>query len=674
MIGWLLQASLTPGGSVEARRLVGEAQPLLKSDVPGALALARQAREVAERDGDTEAQVWSLLIEVEGHFEAGQLMESELTAEQLLELVSDQPETFDRPRSAAYLRLAYLRLQSGNLAEAQDLVGRCLYLARQQQVPELEAAGLNALSAVYRTRGLYADAIAVLRDAALLYHSCGDTHGECVASCNIGQLQSSIGRTDDAISSLRWAYSLIEDHPDERKLRLNIMFNLGSVYLDAEDYPGAESNFRQALQESAELGDRQLQAATLINLGLALQHQRADQEAFACYQAALELTKTHGFLPLRVNVLDSLGSWYEQASDPVQALDCYRSARDIARGIEYADGELDALLSVGRLTAAQGDLETAAGLLGEALDLAGVGGRAKGLRDAHQMLSDLYKRQGRLAEALEHFEAYHAQERELFSAERDRTTRTLMMQFDVERSQAEARLSRAQRAVAEQAQAEAEALVQARTADLEQAQMEVVARLAMAAEFRDDATGEHTRRVGIGAALIAEELGLSRSQVDTLRVAACLHDVGKIGIPDAILLKRGKLTAAEFEEMKRHTLIGARLLSGGQSEVLNMARQIALTHHERWDGGGYPNGLAGREIPLMGRIVALADVFDALVHFRPYKLAWDRQDALAELVRQRGRQFDPELTDVALRVLGSARYDAELLNREVLAREWLPER
>ncbi|WP_456832155.1 bifunctional diguanylate cyclase/phosphohydrolase [Deinococcus sp. UYEF24] len=319
------------------------------------------------------------------------------------------------------------------------------------------------------------------------------------------------------------------------------------------------------------------------------------------------------------------------------------------------------MLNLGRVNVDHGEPLHAADQLHEALRLATQLDRPKSRRDAHQHLSRLYKQAGQLDLALQHFEAFHTEEHALFSTERDKTTRTLMMQFDVERAQTQTRAEREQREHAEALQASAEEQVRERTAELEQTQMEVVGRMAMAAEFRDDATGEHTRRVGIGAALIAESLGLSREFTETLQIAARLHDVGKIGIPDAVLLKESKLSVVEFEEMKRHTLIGGRLLSGGKSEVLNMARQIALTHHERWDGNGYPYGLTGQEIPLVGRIVALADVFDALMHKRPYKLAWEKADALAELARQRGRHFDPELTDAALLMFGSGRYEAALL-------------
>ena len=195
-----------------------------------------------------------------------------------------------------------------------------------------------------------------------------------------------------------------------------------------------------------------------------------------------------------------------------------------------------------------------------------------------------------------------------------------------------------------------EAKVRERTRELEAAQIEIIERLARAAEFRDDTTGQHTERVGRMSALLARELGLPDPQVSLIRRAAPLHDVGKIGIPDAILLKLGKLTPAEFELVKTHTTIGARILSGSAFALLRMAEEIAFSHHERWDGGGY-EGLAGDCIPLAGRIVAVADVFDALTQKRPYKPAWPVEDAVAEIERQRGRQFDPAIVDAFLQVI-----------------------
>ena len=195
-----------------------------------------------------------------------------------------------------------------------------------------------------------------------------------------------------------------------------------------------------------------------------------------------------------------------------------------------------------------------------------------------------------------------------------------------------------------------EAKVRDRTRELEAAQIEIIERLARAAEFRDDHSGQHTERVGQMAALIAKQIGLPDTQVYLIRRAAPLHDVGKIGIPDSVLLKPGKLTADEFAIVKTHTAIGARILSGSSFTILRLAEDIAFNHHERWDGTGYV-GITGAAVPLAGRIVAIADVFDALTQTRPYKAAWTVTEAVSEIERQRARQFDPTLVDAFLRII-----------------------
>lgn len=179
------------------------------------------------------------------------------------------------------------------------------------------------------------------------------------------------------------------------------------------------------------------------------------------------------------------------------------------------------------------------------------------------------------------------------------------------------------------------------TNDLEVAYMEMLVRLAAAAEYRDDATGQHTRRVALISGILARDLGLPPVQVELIRWAAPLHDVGKIAIPDQILLKPGKLTPVEFEVMRTHATLGARILSGGKSALLKMAEEIALTHHERWDGTGYPRRLKGKAIPISGRIVAVADALDALISTRPYREARSVEEALHVIKDGAGTQFDP---------------------------------
>ena len=180
-----------------------------------------------------------------------------------------------------------------------------------------------------------------------------------------------------------------------------------------------------------------------------------------------------------------------------------------------------------------------------------------------------------------------------------------------------------------------------RNAELEEARREVLYRLALAAEYRDDDTFAHTERIRESSALLARELGLPEIDVELISDAAPLHDIGKLGVSDAVLLKPGKLTPDEFAHVQRHAELGARILSESSSHILRAAEQIARSHHEWWDGSGYPDGLRGEDIPLFGRIVAVADVFDALTHERPYKTPWPVDEAVAEVRRLSGAQFDP---------------------------------
>jgi CHASE2 domain-containing sensor protein len=210
---------------------------------------------------------------------------------------------------------------------------------------------------------------------------------------------------------------------------------------------------------------------------------------------------------------------------------------------------------------------------------------------------------------------------------------------------------RAARAHADQYNAELEAAVHERTKDLAATQLEVVSRLARAAELHDDDTGEHIDRMSRMCGEVALELGLPATQAETIRYAAVLHDVGKIGVPDDILRKPARLTAAEMKTMRKHVVEGALLLEGSPSPVLQVAQTIVDTHHERWDGTGYPNGLVGEEIPLEGRIAAVCDVFDALTHERPYKEAWSVERACEEMVRLRGTHFDPTVADALLTIV-----------------------
>nr|WP_241696885.1 HD domain-containing phosphohydrolase [Mariprofundus sp. KV] len=180
---------------------------------------------------------------------------------------------------------------------------------------------------------------------------------------------------------------------------------------------------------------------------------------------------------------------------------------------------------------------------------------------------------------------------------------------------------------------------------LRKAYLETLARLGYAAEYKDEDTFKHIQRIRYSSKILGRELGLSIEEQEGLFHASAMHDVGKVGIPDAILGKNGKLDADEWVKMKSHSNKGASILRGSDTEILKLSEEIALHHHEKWNGNGYPDGLKGEEIPLAARIVAVADVFDALVNERPYKKAWPLQDALSLIKNEKGAHFDPQVVD-----------------------------
>ncbi|MEH6578958.1 MAG: two-component system response regulator [Amphritea sp.] len=196
---------------------------------------------------------------------------------------------------------------------------------------------------------------------------------------------------------------------------------------------------------------------------------------------------------------------------------------------------------------------------------------------------------------------------------------------------------------------ELDRLVKERTEKLHSATLQIIQDLGRAAEYKDNETGMHVMRMSNYARLLGQAAGLNDNAVELLFYAAPMHDIGKIGIPDSILLKPGKLDAQEWQVMKTHCAIGAEIIGdAGGSELLQLAGSVALTHHEKWNGQGYPSGLAGEEIPLVARIVAIADVFDALTSKRPYKQAWSVEDAMNHLKNEAGEHFDPHLVALFL--------------------------
>ena len=212
-----------------------------------------------------------------------------------------------------------------------------------------------------------------------------------------------------------------------------------------------------------------------------------------------------------------------------------------------------------------------------------------------------------------------------------------------------------------------EGMVEEATREVRDREKETLMRLARAGEFRDEVTGYHLMRMARYSRLIADTIGLERDEAESIELAAPLHDIGKIGIPDQILLKSSRLDEAESQVMRRHPVIGHEILKGSASKYVRMGSLIALGHHEKYDGSGYPNGLVGDHIALCARIVAVADVYDALTSARPYKQAWPSEQAYEYLGAQRGKHFDPQLVDAFAGVRDSvARIQLELRDPEAV--------
>jgi putative two-component system response regulator len=187
--------------------------------------------------------------------------------------------------------------------------------------------------------------------------------------------------------------------------------------------------------------------------------------------------------------------------------------------------------------------------------------------------------------------------------------------------------------------------------ELKRTRLQVIQRLGRASEYKDNETGMHVMRMSHYSRIIALAYGYTEKEADNLFHAAPMHDIGKIGIPDSIMLKPGKLTEEEFEIMKKHPEIGAEILGESDSDLIELAKIVSMTHHEKWDGTGYPKQLKGKDIPRPGRIIALADVFDALTSVRPYKDAWSVEKAVEFIQEQKGKHFDPEMVDLFIQQL-----------------------
>jgi diguanylate cyclase (GGDEF)-like protein len=629
--------------------LYAEGQQLLDLKSQAARAAAESCMALAERMNGARQKAQSALL-------LGQVLMQDAELKAALDAASTGGQLFAGLRDETGLAEAEtlagkINLNLGAFEAAEQLLRSAL--TRIQDHPgtreqAVYATALNHLAGVQFNRGSAAEALLTLETALRTWRALGQPLGQANCLTNLGTIQYHA-----AVQSLGQAYEL--HRTDARDLRSEafILNSLAQVHSFNKDHTLAVEVARSALVAAEASMDQVLIAITQLNLGTYCLEVDLYEVAAMHLHSAMTRSRAADYRTGELSSLDSLGLLYQKTGHPAEAREAHQSALELATELGDPHGELEARLHLATVEMALGELEAAERQATQCLTLTAGGDSPKEELEARRLLALLAAQRGEFRLAFEHGQEHLRIKDELFNIERDRQTRNLTLQFEVERARHDAEVYRVRTEMEQQARMTAEKLVQERTGELARAQHEVVTRLAMAAEYRDDTTGEHTRRVGRSAAQIARALGWPEDRARLLGIAARLHDVGKIGIPDSILLKADKLDSVEFEQMKTHTLIGARILSGGRSELLRLAEEIALTHHERWDGSGYPLGLRESQIPMTGRIVALADVFDALTQSRPYKRAWTAQEALTELEKASGTHFDPVIVQTALQVLNA---------------------
>lgn len=488
-----------------------------------------------------------------------------------------------------------------------------------------------------------------------------------------------LGRPFQALEPASAAVTLATAVGDKTLIRKSATF-LGAMYADTGNFPGAIEWYSKALEILEVLKDPAAECGVWINAGVALMYAAQYEEAIACCEHAIAIAnKAEGCYVYRANAFANIALCCLHLEDYSRGL---RAAETSIR--ESAEPSTPAemlsrvirecnycrlLLEVDNVEKAAEHCEVAKHYAKRSQSARAeiVSSTIEGLCEIHAGKVDVGI--SRLTATLERARIYRAALRETLAAlvkafeligqpdraliylrEMIESNRQYQQEISLQHLQLHLeRLGHESRAVDSSAMhlKRREKALQGQVAERElfQARVEMLERLAVTAELRDDSTGEHSYRVGKLASLLAHEFGCDDNTCFMMEMAARLHDVGKIGVPDAILLKPDKLNAAEQEVMRSHSTVGAELLSKSNIPHMQMAEEIARHHHEWWDGSGYPARLSGTAIPLAARITALADVFDALTHKRPYKAAWPIDTALSEIERLKGRQFEPELAD-----------------------------
>ena len=544
--------------------------------------------------------------------------------------------------------------EATDIDTARSLAQQARVLARTVADPAGEAEALYRLASIAYSSDESDDAFAIALDARELARKVDATVVEVWSLSLVGIVYYNAGNFSEALECALQALELYRS-TDHRVGEGNLLNTVAAIHHSLGDTDRALVTYEAALTVNRELNQPEYDALTLSNMAEVRAARNENLLAVSLSEAALELSRVH--LPSYVpDILARLGDTYLKLDALDRAEQCLDEAQDLLASrsettTEMKSTALALAMARGRVALARGDLHLATVEFRTALDLASQSAMREGVMHAHTELAQVYKRLGRFEEALAHQEARFTQHKELFSRGTDLRIKTLQIAHDTEAARQQAEILRLRTG-------ELEAMVRGRTYDLEEYQLQAFERLAVLAEARStDESGsvasamtERATRVGEVAAEIAAELGEPNHWVRQLRLATRLHDIGKIVVSDTILLKPGRLDAAELDVVQRHPVAGGEILAGSTSPLIQLAAVIALHHHERWDGTGYPSGLAQSDIPLAGRIAAVADVYDALISARADRAAFQPIDAIDQIVTGRDTQFDPRVVDAFVRV------------------------
>jgi putative two-component system response regulator len=524
--------------------------------------------------------------------------------------------------------------------------------ARANSLPALEAEALYHLASIAHQRGRTEYAFALATEALELADPNEVSLTVAWSLHLIGVVHYQASNYPDALDHCLRAlqvYRASGHGIDEGR----ILHTVAAIYQSMADYDRAITTYETALAVNEALGRPDVDAMVLGNLAR-IRGRRGDHlAAVELGRRAMSTARTDA--PQLVgSLLADLAEAYAGIGDFEAADACFSEVRAgwlerSAAGEEVAVTEqLGLMVAEGRVALRNGRPDDSIATLMAALDLADRTDQRELELDIHDLLAGACKQAGRLAEALEHRERHFALHREIFSDAADLRMRTVQVAHDHEKARHLGQITRLTTSGLVAGYA-------AEHVDADAYHLEAYERLAALAELRGGNTTRHTNGVGDLAAEIGHAIGQQPEWCERLRLAARLHDIGKVAVSDQVLLKPGPLTVEEFDEIKQHTVLGRRLLSGVSTDLFALAAEVAWSHHEWWDGSGYPNGLGGSAIPLSGRIVAIADVFDSLSTRRIYKREWTRDEAARFVASGAGTQFDPELIEAFVSVL-TARY------------------